>query len=117
MIWSGDMEVLAGVVKTLFCPECSNQILEQKVELIKKKKIAVSCFLVSFACGDSEFSRTLLNWGKNGFDVNCHIVDAMRLCCLKSWNCTFYLANDKKDSEKLTRQCKMALKHVAKQPI
>ena len=38
MIWSGDMEVLAGVVKTLFCPECSNQILEQKVELIKKKK-------------------------------------------------------------------------------
>ena len=38
MIWSGDMEVLPGVVKTLFCPECSNQILEQKVELIKKKK-------------------------------------------------------------------------------
>ena len=32
------MEVLAGVVKTLFCLECSNQILEQKVELIKKKK-------------------------------------------------------------------------------
>lgn len=32
------MEVLAGVVKTLFCPECSNQILEQKLELIKKKK-------------------------------------------------------------------------------
>ena len=56
------MEVLAGVVKTLFCLECSNQILEQKVELIKKKKkIAASCFLVSFACGDSEFSRTLLN--------------------------------------------------------
>ena len=78
------MEVLPGVVKTLFCPECSNQILEQKVELIKKKKSVASCFLVSFACGDSEFSRTLQNCGKNGFGVNCHIVDAMRLCCLKS---------------------------------
>ena len=56
------MEVLAGVVKTLFCPECRNQILEQKVELIKKKKKSVaSCFLVSFACGNSEFSRTLQN--------------------------------------------------------
>ena len=32
------MEVLAGVVKTLFCLECSNQILEQKVKLKKKKK-------------------------------------------------------------------------------
>ena len=38
------MEVLAGVVKTLFCPECSNQILEQKVELIKKKKLQFLVF-------------------------------------------------------------------------
>ena len=67
------MEVLAGVVKTLFCPECSNQILEQKEELIKKKKLQFLVFWFHLHVVTQSF-----------LELSCHIVDAMRLCCLKS---------------------------------
>ena len=53
------------MVKTLRCPECSNQRLELKEELKKKQDLA-SCLMVLCACGYSQPFKTSQNCGKNG---------------------------------------------------